>query len=54
MTKRDKIGLVLLSLLFAFFVAMLVWMVRPVGSGSGDPSESFFVQQRIRNLQKGN
>ena len=54
MTKRDKVGLLVLSLLFAFFVAVLVWTVRPAGSGSGDAAGSFFVQQRVRNLQKGN
>ncbi len=54
MTKRDKVGLAVLTLLFVLFAALLAWTVRPVGSGSGDPAESFFVQQRIRNLEKGN
>jgi hypothetical protein len=51
MTRRDKIGIAGLIALFVTFTAALVWTAQPRVE-SHDPSESFFVQQRIRNLEK--
>jgi len=52
MNRRDKIGLVVLVLLLACFVAVLVWMFRGPRRPTHDYSESIFVKQRIVNLNK--
>jgi hypothetical protein len=52
MSLRDKIGLVILILLFvAFCVTLLTVFNEPTGP-SRDPSESVIVEQRLRNLQQ--
>ena len=53
MVRRDKIGLAVLLSLFAAFVIILVSTIRPASKGNKDVSDSYFVKQRIINLQKG-
>ena len=52
MTKREKIGTVVLLALLAVFALLLVFTVRPLSSHSYTPEKSFFIQQRMRNLAK--
>ena len=51
MTRKDKIGVVILIGLFIIFGIALALTTKPFGE-SHDPQDSFFVQQRIRNLEK--
>ncbi len=51
MTSRDKIGVLLLVLLFTALCLVLVWTVKPHGPAHA-PKDSIFVQQRIKNLEK--
>jgi len=52
MTKRDKVGLGILVVLFAFFALVLIWTLRETYQPSRDMSQGFFVQQRIRILDR--
>lgn len=52
MNRRDKIGLAVLVLLLACFVAVLVWTFRGPARPAHDYSESIFVKQRLINLKK--
>jgi hypothetical protein len=51
MTRRDKVGLLILIVLFIVLGSILFWTVTPFGPGYR-PQDSIFVQQRIINLQK--
>lgn len=51
MTKRERIGVVVLVSLFVVFTIILVFTVRTLGNPR-PVEESFFVQQRIRNLNR--
>ncbi|GMW02826.1 MAG: hypothetical protein AMXMBFR84_39620 [Candidatus Hydrogenedentota bacterium] len=51
MTRRDLMGVFFLVTLFIVLIVGLVLTFQPKGEGN-DPSESVFVQQRVRNLQK--
>ena len=51
MTQKEKIGVVVLILLFAAFFVALAITVKPMGPGH-DPQNSPIVQQRLRNLEK--
>lgn len=55
MTRRDMIGTIVLIALFVVLTVIVVLTTKPKGDPTKDPVEpedSFFVQQRIRNLQK--
>ena len=53
LSRQEKLGLVGLIVLFVLFAVALVLTVRPVGNKEGGTAEdSFFVQQRIQNIQK--
>ena len=55
MTRRDMIGTIVLIALFVVLTVIVIFTTKPKGDATKDPVEpedSFFVQQRIRNLQK--
>ncbi|GMV92694.1 MAG: hypothetical protein AMXMBFR82_24720 [Candidatus Hydrogenedentota bacterium] len=51
MSKRDRIGLIVLIVLFVVLIVTFIVTSKPVGP-SIRPEESIFVQQRIKNLEK--
>lgn len=52
MTRRDIIGVIVLTALLIGLGGVLIWtFVRPSGN-IHDPRDSIFVRQRIINLQK--
>ncbi|MCC6487192.1 MAG: hypothetical protein IT364_06800 [Candidatus Hydrogenedentes bacterium] len=55
MTRRDMMGVIVLIALFVVLTVVVIFTTRPKGDPakkSVEPEDSFFVQQRIRNLQK--
>jgi len=52
LTFRDKVGLVILVLLFVVLFAVLWFTLKPYGPESRSPEESVIIQQRMRNLEK--
>ena len=61
LTKRDKIGLSVLATLFTLFLIALYFTFRTPEASYPEPERqgrsaenSLVVQQRIRNIQKGN
>ncbi len=54
MTTKDIVGLGILGAVFAVFILILVWTVRPHSNKSHSPEQSIFVQQRVKNLDKSN
>ncbi|GMU92678.1 MAG: hypothetical protein AMXMBFR4_17360 [Candidatus Hydrogenedentota bacterium] len=51
MSRRDKIGLAVLILLFVVFIVALVFTFKSPGPEVGFEN-NFIVQQRIRNLNR--
>lgn len=51
MTRRDRIGIVVLIALFVLLFVTLVLVSKPKGPAIR-PEDSVFVQQRIKNLEK--
>jgi hypothetical protein len=51
MTKRDRIGVVVLIALFVILIVTMILISKPAGPAIR-PEESVFVQQRIKNLEK--
>ena len=47
MTRRDKLGAVILVVVFVALVVLLYLTMRPVGPSVGY-EDNFFVQQRVR------
>ena len=52
MTTRDKIGVVVIVVLFVVLILILTWTVRPHSDTVHAPEDSIFIQQRMINLQK--
>jgi len=52
MTTRDKIGAVILVLLFVFLAGAIVLFSPPRPDKTFSPEDSPIVQQRIKNLEK--
>ncbi len=54
MSAGEKLGLGALVLVFILFAALLFFTFRPpLGGGSGVAEDSLFVQQRVKNVNKG-
>jgi len=51
MTRREKLGLLILITLFVVFLVLLAYTTRTWGPPRA-PEDSFFVQKRIENLQR--
>ena len=51
MTKRDRIGIAVLIVLFVLLIVTIILVSKPAGPAIR-PEESVFVQQRIKNLEK--
>jgi hypothetical protein len=52
LSRRDKIGLSIVAALFIVFCLILYFTIKPLGPGVESPGDSYFVQQRVRNLKK--
>ena len=52
MTKKDKIGVVVLIGLFIILGIVLVWTFEPVGSARRGFDDNVIVKQRTINLNK--
>ena len=52
MTTRDKIGVVVIVVLFVVLILILTWTIRPHSDTVHAPEDSIFIQQRMINLQK--
>ena len=52
LSRRDKIGLCIVAALFIVLCLILYFTVKPLGPPVDSPADSYFVQQRIRNLKK--
>ena len=52
LSKRDTIGLGIVAALFIVFCLILYFTIKPLGPPVDTPGDSYFVQQRIRNLEK--
>jgi hypothetical protein len=52
MTKRDKMGLGILASLLLLLAILVFILISPSFDKRAPAKESYFVQQRLRNLQK--
>ena len=52
MTKRDKVGILVLAALFMAFGLLLFLTVRPQSGARRSYDDNIFVRQRMINLQK--
>lgn len=53
LSRRDRVGVFVLILLFVVFVLIMIWRAHPPFGSAKSPEDSVFVQQRLKNLQKG-
>jgi hypothetical protein len=53
MTRREKIGLVVIIGLFAVLILVVAWGFSPGSQTTHAPEDSIFIRQRVINLQKG-
>jgi len=53
MTKRDKIGVVVLIVILAALICAFIFASGPRPAKNYDFDRNFFTRQRMRNLEKG-
>ncbi len=52
MTKRDKVGLFILLVLFAVLIGLLVVLAKPQRKTGYGPEDNVLIRQRMINLEK--